>query len=123
MVTRVEQTITHGSHPGVLGNCLQAAVASYLELPLEAVPHFVQFDDWFAAVCLWAEGRNLTFTKVHQPSDEMVIAFGPSPRGEYSHAVVWQNGATIADPHPDQSGLKGEPYEFWAFRSTEGTDR
>lgn len=31
------------------GNCMQAAIASLLELPLEEVPHFLEFKDgWFS---------------------------------------------------------------------------
>lgn len=114
-ITRVEQTITINSHPGVLGNCLQAAVATLLGRPLLAVPHFVQFADWHGAIHLWAGGEGLKFVRVYDPKpEEIVLAFGASPRGT-SHAVVWKDGKCIADPHPDQTGLSGAPYEFWTF--------
>ena len=41
---KVFQTIVDKGH----GNCMQAAVASLFELPLEAVPHFLEYrDKWF----------------------------------------------------------------------------
>ena len=38
------------------GNCLPACIASVLELPLEAVPHFVLEDDWVGALQTFLEG-------------------------------------------------------------------
>lgn len=32
------------------GNCMQAAIASLLDLPLEKVPHFKKANDWFQAM-------------------------------------------------------------------------
>ena len=41
---KVYQTIVDRGH----GNCMQAAVASLFELPLEKVPHFLEYKDkWF----------------------------------------------------------------------------
>ena len=41
---KVYQTIVDRGH----GNCMQAAIASLLELPLEEVPHFLEHGcDWF----------------------------------------------------------------------------
>ncbi len=42
---KVYQTIIDKGH----GNCMQAAIASLFELPLEEVPHFLEFkDEWFS---------------------------------------------------------------------------
>jgi hypothetical protein len=43
---QVVQTILAGREDGVPGNCVQAAVASYLEVPIDAVPHFLLWDDY-----------------------------------------------------------------------------
>lgn len=91
---------------GVYGNCLQAAVASVLNLPLDAVPHFVLFTWWPAALELWARGRGL-LTVVEQTDmipDRLCIVGGKSPR-EGDHAVVGQHGRIVWDPHPSRTGL------------------
>lgn len=120
MVTRIEQTIPFEKDSGVPGNCLQAAVASLLELPIAAVPHFVLFDDWFNALSTFATDKGFRIRKQLDREAGPMLAFGKSPRGDFSHAVVWHAGAVVADPHPDQTGLDGEPYEFWALASPEG---
>lgn len=40
---KVYQTIVDKGH----GNCMQAAIASLFELPLEKVPHFLECKNWF----------------------------------------------------------------------------
>lgn len=54
-MNKVYQTIVDKGH----GNCMQAVIASLLELPLEEVPHFLEFGDhWFSEMhkCLNAHG-------------------------------------------------------------------
>jgi hypothetical protein len=116
-VIPVIQTIPFEEGSIVLGNCLQAAVASILERPIDAVPHFVQFRDWGAALRLYVEGEgnSLLLWKVDEPQDRPLLAFGKSPRGDFRHAVVWQAGRMIHDPHPDGTGLDGRPEEFWGI--------
>lgn len=94
---------------GVYGNCIQAAVASVLGWPLDAVPHFGAFRDWEAALRLWAEGEGLTVERLDYPWEvpadlERCLYLGPSPRG-YPHVVVGQNGKVVWDPHPSRDGL------------------
>ena len=94
---------------GVYGNCLQAAVASLLDLPLDAVPHFSQFVWWDKALELWARGRGLTPISVTVDDPvalewpDNCIVYGQSPRG-ISHAVAIIGGEWW-DPHPSRSGL------------------
>lgn len=114
----VEQTIPFEEGAIVSGNCLAAAVASIYELPIEAVPHFAQFDSkWGAALALYVESRGFALTKLHTApiGGEITLAFGKSPRGAFSHAVVWQNDAVLHDPHPSKAGLDGYPDEFWSI--------
>ena len=98
--------------PGVRrGNCLQAAFASLFELPLEAVPHFVAEDDWWGCLERWLAARGLL--PVWVPHSDVIpwgipyLATGVSPRGEFKHVVIEQNGELIHDPHPEGTGLKG----------------
>ena len=102
---RVTQTIFHDDPDGRPGNCLQAATASLLELPLGAVPHFVLYSDWlerFAAFCT-AHG----YRPLNRRLDAHVafgMAWGPSPRA-VRHAVCWRDGQMAWDPHPSRAGL------------------
>lgn len=115
-MTPATQTILFEEGSVVQGNCLQAAVATILDLPLEAVPHFAQFGRrWFDALAMYASSQGRQIVK-HQsaPADQVVLAFGDSPRG-VRHAVVWQDAAMLHDPHPSHAGLVGAPDEFWAL--------
>lgn len=31
---------------------------------------------------------------------------GKSPRGDWDHCVVYQNGDMVHDPHPDKTGIE-----------------
>ena len=93
------------------GNCVQAAVASLLSLDLLAVPHVALFDDWQAALRLWASPYG--WDLIVQRPDQMVVAdrsplvilLGRSHR-ESSHAVVGRpDGTLVWDPHPSRAGL------------------
>ncbi|MGW5477693.1 hypothetical protein [Streptomyces sp. NPDC004008] len=101
----VTQTILHGDPSGRPGDCLRAAVASLLELPLLAVPHFVEYDDWLerlAAFCMEHGYQPIMCSlDTHVPYG---MAWGPSERG-VRHAVVWIDGAVAWDPHPSRAGL------------------
>lgn len=112
------------------GNCLQAAVASLLDLPLDAVPHFVACRDpgesWWRDLRRFMRGRgdDIFYVPVDDPGaaewlaqlrERMrtggvapyVLASGKSPRGDFQHAVVWNllDGRLAHDPHPSGDGL------------------
>jgi hypothetical protein len=101
----VTQTILHEEGSTIPGNCLQAAVASLLDLDLDTVPHFVVHDDWLER--LVAFGREHGHHVKCAAPDARVslgIASGPSPRG-VQHAVVMASGDVVWDPHPSRAGL------------------
>ncbi|MFI8535345.1 hypothetical protein ACIGMX_34510 [Streptomyces aquilus] len=103
---QVSQTILHGDPSGRPGNCLQAAVASLLELPLDEVPHFVEYDDWQERLAEFCTAYG--YRPVMRPPGTDVaygMAWGPSERG-VRHAVVWADGAMVWDPHPSRAGLE-----------------
>lgn len=102
----VTQTVLAGQIDGVIGNCLQAAVASYFDLPIEAVPHFSAFLWWPEALRLWAkgEGYNVCGETTTTIPDRLCIVGGTSPRG-YSHVVLGEHGVIVWDPHPSRAGL------------------
>lgn len=126
------------SADGLPGNCIQAAVASLLDLELDQVPHFAVYVDWFAAMRRWARDRGGDFTYFPMPVPEQycaawesvaswgrehqafVILSGPSPRGPFWHVVVGNVDLEVVhDPHPSRAGLSEvgdaivycEPYE------------
>ena len=95
---------------GVGGNCVQACVASLLELPVEDVPHFLEIaaspDEWELAYEDWLESRglvNLRF-EYHHIFEGFYLATGPSVRG-VNHMTVFYDGELAHDPHPSKSGL------------------
>lgn len=106
-MSEVTQTILYNPEDQtVQGNCLQAAVASLLDLPLEAVPHFSQFFWWPHAMQLWARGRDLRMTGERTtviPQRRCIIG-GRSVRG-VEHVVIGEHGRIVWDPHPSRAGL------------------
>ena len=101
----------------VKGNCLQASLASALELPLEAVPNFIEREDWFEAVSAWLS-ENYGVRLICIPVNGWVppgihLTGGMGARG-LEHIVVGQDGAMIHDPHPKGGGLSEEK-EHWLF--------
>jgi hypothetical protein len=103
-VKQVTQTITVGDGSGLPGNCLQAAVASLLELDLDEVPHFACYADWLERLCEFAMRRGYAVSyKPPTEPPQFGMAFGPSPRG-VAHSVVYVDGE-MWDPHPSRDGL------------------
>lgn len=125
------------------GNCTQAAIASLLGLPLDAVPHFLLFKGvWDSALTAWLSTRGLTLRVwttsdawaegwrqlgvevaplEAAPAEGLLLLSGPSPRGDFLHLVVGERSRTfdgwalVWDPHPDSDGLAGDPVEIWAI--------
>ncbi len=95
---RVVQTRT-----GADGNCLNACVASILELPLSEVPEFG--GDWLEDLNDFLSERGLSYRRVPmhaKPSGWSTIE-GVSPRGGL-HACVAHDGELVWDPHPIEDG-------------------
>jgi len=110
-----------------IGNCLQACVASILELELEDVPNFMEAgDDWadeygrfmfrFGLQLLTLDRDALLRQDVWWPGGYHIIS-GDSPRGDWQHSVVGYEGEMVHDPHPEGGGLV-EPHSFDVFVST-----
>ena len=87
------------------GNCLSAALASILEVPVEAVPRFVRVDGRLLG---WLADRALSASvfPAGTPPAGYSIAVGPSLRfAGLMHACVAYDGAVVHDPHPSREGL------------------
>lgn len=135
MLTHEQTIVGTGDAANPPGNCLQAALASLLDLPLAMVPHIALFDSaWGEAVVLWLRARGKLLRTYndwpdHQlwwaalgiecnaldraPSGQLMIASGHSPNGPWGHSVLWRADHIVHDPHPGQKGIVGRPYEFW----------
>lgn len=134
-----DQTYFVGDGTGIPGNCMQAALASLLDLPLEEVPHFAALPEhgWWDAFLGWLSDHNLRITMFAErfdqidtyrdgmlvsapyekaPSEPLLIAVGMSPRG-VQHSVVWQNNGMVHDPHPSRAGFVDSPVEFWLLEA------
>ncbi len=115
-MTPYTQTIFVNDPRGIPGDCMRTAVASLLDLPIEAVPHFVLFDEpgaWFEAFNLWLRGRGLYVKPLRAGHvDRECLALGMSPR-DVEHIVVWGPDGLVHDPHPSRAGI--EPRQFWAL--------
>ena len=119
----VNQTILDFEH----GNCMQACVASILELPLEDVPNFMHYgrDEFNFHLEKFCLSLDLTMIDAVFEDDGLdlikhcyTIASGRSPRATedwHRHAVIWRNGCMVHDPHPMNNGLAGDPETYALF--------
>lgn len=102
------------------GNCFAACVASIFDLDLDQVPDFaVKEGIWWEQLCEWSRSQGFVPLMVKAPFGFgfSCIASGISKRG-LLHAVVWEKGKMIHDPHPDNTGIEGVN-EFLVFVPTD----
>ena len=104
---------------GEKGNCMTACVASLLDLPIEKVPYFFDFPDFWDAVFAFLYEQGCEYNGCLRPDadgsigwdgapgiDGYFIVAGPSPRWPGArHAVIYKDGRMIHDPHPDGTGI------------------
>lgn len=90
---------------GERGDCMRAAVASLLELPYEAVPHFLEpdVDGWYERwLGFWEDlgiyPEEVDTGKGGRPAYPH-LASGMSPRGRL-HMFIMDGFRVIHDPHP-----------------------
>lgn len=119
----VNQTVYGLTPEGkVNGNCFPACVASILGLPLEQVPFFTteSQDAQLADANRWLKQFRLQLVMEPNlgefPLNQYYIIRGSSPRFPgYFHMVVGKDGRIVHDPHPDKTGIIGEPAHFVRF--------
>lgn len=118
------------------GNCYAACIASLLDLPIDAVPNFVEAEDMHQAAWKWLAERGLRPVRMCFPSLEALqstyfdhpglycVLSGESPRrkadgGKKWHAVVGFAAGygveVVHDPHPDRTGLVGDAHRWLTF--------
>lgn len=117
---------------GIPGDCLRACVASLLDEPYRAVPHFALYPAWWwdllrawarsrggDVACLRVVGGSVRQFLAHPDDDPawdgLLIGCGASPRGPYRHVVLVDVDLDLVyDPHPSGAGLL-EVDEVYAF--------
>jgi SPP1 gp7 family putative phage head morphogenesis protein len=114
MLRRVFQDHSEGLNTGP-GNCMQAAAASLLGLPLEAVPNFILYPNPNAMFRKAFEA--LGFELLEKPVDFIppsgyYFEVGMSTQG-HPHIVVCMGGARIHDPNPRGGGLVTRDAVLW----------
>ena len=95
------------------GNCMQAVAASFLDLPLDAVPDFGAYGG-FEAMAEFFKGYGYML-------EEKPV--GTVPRGYYfevgvstqlhEHIVICNMGRLVHDPNPQGRGLVMRRYVLW----------
>lgn len=124
--------------PHSIGDCFRCCIASLLELPAEAVPHFMADDwgkdkdfTWYGKLNGWLAARGVVLLELgpipdefHGPKwfesiaaggfDAFHVMSGMSPRG-FRHSVVARNGVVVHDPHPDRTGLVAPGDDGWQY--------
>ena len=109
-MTPVDQTHFWAPDGSSQGNCLQAATASILDLPLDEVPNFHDCEQGF-----WQGFKDFIKSRGYvvmalrkdgwcRHSGAHYLAYGQSPRG-VTHAVVYCRGVLAHDPHPSRAGI------------------
>lgn len=110
-MTPVDQTSFFDPATGTHGNCVQAAVATLLDLPLDDVPDLIQGatsgGDQDRRLRRWLRDRGLELVMLggHWSLDTFYLASGPAARGVH-HMVVMRDGRIAHDPHPSRAGLE-----------------
>ena len=105
------------------GECVRAAYAAILDLPIEAVPRFDPAvrrpgEDLRTCECRWLASIGLRLLEIAtSPEKELPQAVldcvppvehlisGVSPRG-FGHRCVGWGGRVLWDPHPSRAGLR-----------------
>lgn len=99
------------------GNCLQACLASVLELPLSAVPNLIARDDWWKAMNAWLTVERglelMAFPVGEWKPTGLHLTSGAGSRN-MEHVVVSHRGRMVHDPHVAGKGLVEEK-TYWVF--------
>jgi hypothetical protein len=94
------------------GNCYPVCISVLTGIQLEMIPNFCTEDLWFANSVSWLHTRGFSVVYLEGSpayTSFPYIATGKSPRGDFYHSVIMNAGALLHDPHPDGTGIIGEP--------------
>ena len=118
--TWIDQTKFGPGEGDEAGNCMQAAVASLLGMPLDEVPHFAavgvkgDVESWWDPFVAWCREHGYHPAIHEAPVDGALgLMSGPSPRGVGWHCVVSRGPDVAHDHHPSRDGLALGDREWW----------
>ena len=103
------------------GDCFRACIESILECELKDIPDFMgggeqffnyRISDWSKKIGVILIDATIEDPESDEYKDMFLVATGKSPRGNCNHAVIFQNGEMVHDPHPEKLGLNGKPERF-----------
>jgi len=95
------------------GNCMQAATASFLDVPIDTVPDFGQRGGWGAMREFFrGYGYVLEERKVDFEPPGYYFVVGVSTQ-LHEHIVVYQMGRLVHDPNPQGRGLIMRRFVLW----------
>ncbi len=114
MMIPTDQTTFRDNATGSRGNCLSAAIASLLHLPIDDVPLFIE-NDWRRKLNKFLRPYGVAFLALNDIDPVALKVLhgieglnhtlsGMSPRG-IRHSCVGLDGKLVFDPHPDRSGF------------------
>lgn len=122
----VDMLEKHDPANGTIGDCFRCCIASILELPAAAVPHFMggaNFQDetgqWHKDLNDWLRPQGLCYMEFNVDLGDWYfpnisvyhVMSGKSPNFlGVGHSVVALNGKPVHDPAPSKKGLLG-PYD------------
>lgn len=100
---------------GTEGNCLEACIASLLEVDIEQIPILPKDGRWLRIINSWLVNNHNIFlltVEITNPAyidiafnNSYQIAVGEGARG-LRHAVIYKNGELVHDPFPEGAGIK-----------------
>lgn len=95
------------------GNCMQAATASFLDLPIDSVPDFGQRGGW-AAMAEFFEGYGYELVEVEGDAVPVGYYFEVGVSTQlHEHIVICQMGRLVHDPNPYGRGLIMRRFALW----------
>jgi hypothetical protein len=131
-MTPVDQTIIDKDK----GNCMSAAVASLLDMPLDKVPYFLGIDDWFNAFWKFLGEHGFEFHGTCFPGTYMLLGECPNVDGYLmasvpsrtfegkGHSVIIDMQFNVVhDPNPNkawQGKLIRDEVKDWFMISRKG---
>lgn len=136
---KIDQTILAGD-PKRPGNCVAACVATLVGVPLDQVPHFIEFgivygdsedvgavstgNNWWAMLLGYLAAKGYWPVELEAltdaETDEFLLVAGMSPRG-LLHQVIYRGDRLWHDPHPSRDGVL-DVREVLAVRPLPGFD-
>ena len=90
------------------GNCLEACIASLLEVPIEGFPRINDTDNWVEELNATLAPLGFYYMCFEQNPTIQFPVLGYHVIHDGKHAVVAHRGELVHDPHPLKPGVSGK---------------